>query len=204
MKPDIKAVIFDMGGVLVRCVKPEIREELGKPYGLTREQLETRVFVNPVAELASVGKASDDELWQHIGQLVGVPAAEVKHFREAFWSADDVNHELVGVIKALRKHYKTGLLSNAWIDARQSLTSKYPHMMDSFDVSVFSAEVGMVKPDPAFYHWILERLQVKPAQAVFVDDFVENIEAAKALGIHAIRFVNNEQALADLHQVVAW
>ncbi len=204
MKPDIKAVIFDMGGVLVRCVKPEIRAELGKPYGLTREQLETRVFVNPVAQLASVGKASVDDLWQHIGQLVGVPPAELSRFRETFWSADDVNNELVGVIKALRKRYKTGLLSNAWIDARQSLTTQYPHMMDSFDVSVFSAEVGMVKPDAVFYHWILERLKVEPAQAVFVDDFIENIEAAKALGIHAIRFTSNEQALADLRQVVAW
>lgn len=204
MKPDIKAVIFDMGGVLVRCVKPEIRAELGKPYGLTREALEKMVFVNPVAELASVGKASDEELWQHIGQLVGVPPAELSRFRETFWSADDVNHELVEVIKALRKRYKTGLLSNAWIDARQSLTTKYPHMMESFDVSVFSAEVGMVKPDAIFYHWILERLKVQPAQAVFVDDFVENIEAAKMLGIHAIRFVSNEQALADLRQVVEW
>lgn len=204
MKPNIKAVIFDMGGVLVRCVKPEIREELGKPYGLTREQLETKVFVNPVAQLASVGKVSDDDLWQHIGETLGVPPAELPRFRETFWSADDVNDELVKVIKALRKRYKTGLLSNAWIDARQSLTSKYPHMMESFDVSVFSAEVGMVKPDAPFYHWILERLSVQPEQAVFVDDFVENIEAAEALGIHAIRFVSNEQALADLRQVVEW
>lgn len=204
MKPTIKAVIFDMGGVLVRCVKPEIRAELGKPYGLTREQLETKVFVNPVAQLASVGKVSDDDLWQHIGKTIGVPPAELGKFRETFWSADNVDDDLVKVIKALRKRYKTGLLSNAWIDARHSLTTKYPHMMESFDVSVFSAEVGMVKPDEAFYHWILERLGVQPTQAVFVDDFVENIEAAKALGIHAIRFVSAEQTIADLRQVVRW
>lgn len=204
MTRSIKAVIFDMGGVLVRCMRPDVRVELGKPYGLTRERLEAVVFGSAVAALASVGRASDAELWEHIRGTVGVAPEELAAFRETFWSADNVDDELVKVIKALRKTYKTGLLSNAWLDARDALTTKYPHLMDSFDVSIFSAEVGLVKPDPAMYNLILEKLGVAAQEAVFVDDFIENIVGAEQLGLHAIRFVSAEQAMADLRKVVTW
>ncbi len=204
MTRSIKAVIFDMGGVLVRCMRPDVRAELGKPYGLTRERLEAVVFGSAMAALASVGKASDAELWEHIRGTVGVAPAELAAFQEKFWSADNVDDELVKVIKALRKTYKTGLLSNAWLDARDALTMKYPHLMNSFDVSIFSAEVGLVKPDPAMYNLILEKLGVAAQEAVFVDDFIENIVGAEQLGLHAIRFVSAEQAMADLRKVVTW
>lgn len=204
MTQTIKAVIFDMGGVLVRCMRPELRTALGQPYGFTREQLETLVFGNPVSALASVGKAATAELWEYVRSTLGVAPEQMEAFQDAFWSADNVDDDLVQVIKRLRGRYKTGLLSNAFLDARSVLTSKYPHLMDSFDVSIFSAEVGLVKPDPAFYHLILGKLGVAPQEAVFVDDFVENIVGARQLGLHAIHFVSAEQAVADLKQVVAW
>lgn len=204
MMPSIKAVIFDMGGVLLRCERPEMRAKLGEPFGLTRVALENLVFGNPVSMLASVGKASEIDLWEHVRASLNLPPANLPAFREAFWSVDDVDQELVQIIVSLKRRYKVALLSNAWMGARQSLTQKSAKLMTAFDVSIFSAEVGLAKPDPAIYSLILDQLGVMAQEAVFVDDFVENIEAAQKLGIHAIRFVQAQQAIADLRKVVAW
>ena len=59
-----------------------------------------------------------------------------------------------------------------------------------------------MKPDERIYQLALARLSVKPAEAVFVDDFIENILAAKKLGIHAIHFQNRDQALQDLKSLL--
>ena len=64
--------------------------------------------------------------------------------------------------------------------------------------------MGLVKPDPAIYHLILRKLGVAAQEAVFVDDFIENIVGAEQLGLHAIRFVSAQQAMADLRKVVTW
>jgi HAD superfamily hydrolase (TIGR01509 family) len=93
------------------------------------------------------------------------------------------------------------LLSNAWAGTRQSLGAKYA-FLHVFDVSVFSDEVGMVKPDPAFYHWILDRLSVLPEESVFIDDRLGNIEAARALRMTGIHFQTREQVLQDLRTLL--
>jgi len=59
---------------------------------------------------------------------------------------------------------------------------------DAFDVLVISAEVGIAKPDALIFSLALERLGVSAEEAVFVDDFVENIEAARAYGLHTVHF----------------
>jgi putative hydrolase of the HAD superfamily len=77
------------------------------------------------------------------------------------------------------------------------LTKKYA-CIDAFDVSMFSYEVGMAKPDPSIYYLILNRLHVAPSEAIFVDDFSANIQAASEVGIHAVHFLNREQAIAEI------
>ena len=63
-----------------------------------------------------------------------------------------------------------------------------------FDVTIFSAEVGLVKPDARIYRLTLEKLGVEPEEAVFVDDFIENVEGAQAVGMKAIHFKSSQQA----------
>jgi putative hydrolase of the HAD superfamily len=67
---------------------------------------------------------------------------------------------------------------------------------------VFSCEVGLAKPDPAIYNLVLRLCSTQPEEAIFVDDFVENIEAANALGIHGILFKNAKQAMADVRDLL--
>ena len=74
-----------------------------------------------------------------------------------------------------------------------------PHM----DGGVFSCEVGMVKPEPGIYRALLEKYGLTAGQCVFLDDFEENVAAARALGLRAIRFENHPQAAAALDRLLA-
>ena len=95
--------------------------------------------------------------------------------------------DLVDYVRKLHKSYKTALLSNAWDDLRQVIAEKW-HFEDAFDSMIISAEVKLAKPDPRIFKLALERLGVGAGEAIFVDDFPRNVEQARALGLHAIRF----------------
>jgi HAD superfamily hydrolase (TIGR01509 family) len=73
---------------------------------------------------------------------------------------------------------------------------------DCFEVLFISAELGLAKPDPRIFSLALEGLQVAPGQAVFVDDFRENVEAAAALGLHGIQFLSREQTIQAVDRVL--
>jgi putative hydrolase of the HAD superfamily len=66
-----------------------------------------------------------------------------------------------------------------------------------------SAEIGVAKPDVRVYEYALEKLGVKPAEAVFVDDVEKNIAACQALGMHGVLFRTSEQALSDVKQLLS-
>ncbi len=108
---------------------------------------------------------------------------------------------LVDYIRSLRPRYKTALLSNAWSDFRGVLSERWK-ITDAFDEMVISAEVGIVKPDARIYRLALERLQVAPHELVFVDDFIENIDGGKAVGLHTIHFRTPQQAIEDLSKLL--
>ena len=201
-QPRIKAVIWDMGGVLLRTENREPRIALAAKFGLTYEMLESIVYGSRTATQAAAGQIPVAEHWKSVQSLLKIPNDEMRDFKIAFWAGDTVDTELVNWIDQLRPKYKTALLSNAWEDMRDKATKYYP-FLHAFDLSVFSAEVKLAKPDAAFYKWMLDKLQVSAEEAIFVDDMLENIVAAKLLGIHGVRFLNRAQTIEDVETVLA-
>ena len=77
--------------------------------------------------------------------------------------------------------------------------AKLPEVDELFEVVVDSAFVGLRKPDPAIYELTLERLGgVAPERCVFVDDLDMNCDAARELGMTAVRFENADQAIPEI------
>jgi putative hydrolase of the HAD superfamily len=105
---------------------------------------------------------------------------------------------------ALRKEgYKTALLTNNFVEVRKAWRTLLP-VDDMFDAVVDSSEVGMRKPDPAIYHHTLELLGARADQAIFLDDFVGNVEAAQRLGIKGVVVGPNIQAaIRELDSLLA-
>lgn len=197
----IHAVIFDFGGVIVRTENRIPRQQLASRLGMTYEQLSDLVFDSDSARRAALGEINTQEHWETIRLKLGLSPREFPAVPLEFWGGDSLDRDLMDYIRSLRPEYSTGLLSNAWDDLREVLENGWK-IAGAFDAIVISAEVGVAKPDARIYRTILEHLGVAPAEAVFVDDFSENVAGARAVGMRAIRFQNSHQVRVDLDQIL--
>ncbi len=197
----IRAVFFDLGGVIVRTEYQAPREYLAQRLGLSYEDLVKAVFESRTSRQASVGELDTEAHWEAVVRSLGLPAGQKEAVRTEFFAGDIVDRTLVDFLRSLRPQYKTGLISNAWPDLRGYITSQ--GFEDAFDHMTISAEVGVMKPEARIYQIALERAGVRPEESVFVDDFGENILGAQAVGMHAIHFSQPEGALEELKAMLA-
>jgi putative hydrolase of the HAD superfamily len=159
------------------------------------------VFDSETALQATVGLISEDEHWAAVARRLHLPESEIQAVRDEFFAGDVTDLHLLDFMRGLRKQHKVGLISNAWSGLRPWIIDK--NFEDAFDALIISAEVRIAKPDPGIFQIALEKLDVAPAEAVFLDDFPPNVAGARAIGMHAIHFTRPEQALAELDQILA-
>lgn len=198
----IKALIFDFGGVLIRTESQEPRRRLAMRLGLSPEELYSIVFDSEATRLAELGRMSSRERWARVAPALGLDSAEeCRAFIGEFFSGDVLDSELADHIRRWHGPYQTALLSN-FSDRLAELVEKELGLGDCFDAIIVSALVGMRKPDPAIYRLALDRLQVAPHQAVFIDDMRTNVEGAASVGIHAIQFTTRDALLAELYALL--
>lgn len=197
----IRAVIFDVGGVLLRTMDKAPRTALAEKYGLTYEEMDEAVFGSESAKQAGVGAISEEEHWQSVARRFRLTSEEMPAFRANFWGGDRLDRVLLDFIRSLRPGVKTAVLSNAWSNAREVVIGQY-EMTDAFDVIIFSAEARLAKPDPEIFRLVLKELGSRPEEAVFVDDVPENVAAARALGMHGIVFKNPEQVMREIRGLI--
>ncbi len=197
----IRAVYFDLGGVIVRTEYQAPRQHLAERLGMEYEDLVKRVFDNDTGLQASTGLISEDEHWAAVMRRLHLPESETKAVREEFFAGDIVDYALLDFMRGLRKKYKVGLISNAWSGLRPWIVSR--KFEDAFDAMIISAEVGVMKPDARIFQIALEKLGVIPSESVFLDDFLENIVGARAAGMQTIHFIQPEKALKELKQLLS-
>jgi epoxide hydrolase-like predicted phosphatase len=193
----IKAIIFDLGGVLLRTVDFSPRDRLAARLGMNRHKLEQFIFGGESGDQAQRGEITVREHWEVLRKRINYSPEEFQALLDQFFARDELDHELVDYIRTLHKSYKTALLSNAWNDLRQTLHERWD-IEGLFDEMVISAEVKMVKPDPRIYHLVLTRLGVQAGEAIFIDDIVENVVAARKEGLLAIQYRDTHKTLEEL------
>lgn len=194
----IKAIIFDVGGVILRTHDHGPRRRLEAEHGLAEGEVEQLVFNSEIAMKAQSGTISDEEQWQWLAEYLGLTTERLNAFREGFWAGDVLDEELVAYIRRLQPHYQTAILSNATDNPHYELTRS---IADAFDLIVWSAEEQMMKPEKEIYHRTLARLGREPAETVFVDDSRTNIVAAQEVGMHTIHYRAGMDVPAALAQL---
>ncbi len=199
MSTAIEAIIFDVGGVLIRIADMGLIQQVFSQY------LDEEISVEQWKELIepfSKGHMNEEEATAHICRELGADPGALPQ-RELFRSATGQFESETAVYEIAHKlrqdGYTMAVLSNSVPPHTQWLRKQGTY--DLFDVVVVSDEVGMRKPEPEIYQLTLERLGVDPEEAVFIDDTKENIEAAEKLGIHGILYENPEQLREDLRQL---
>lgn len=208
--PDIKAIIFDYGEVLTATHDPEAtlkhRSILARQLGLDPAELWPYLFEGKAARKWFTGQYSREEFWQNVLEPRGIAeTGEIKAFADAiFVGSEDLNPEMTDLLRELKGKYKLAVLSNAsWTEPelQDRIFSENGSLQGVFDVIVTSRTVGAVKPDIEIFLNVLTRLDVRPEQAVFVDDLATFTNAASKLGIYAHRFTTPAQFRAYLAEL---
>ena len=193
----IRAIIFDFGRV-ISAQKPAslfrgYEDELGLPPGV----LNRVMFGSDAWQETLVGRKTADDYWREIGPRLGLRTPdEIDAFRRRYHDDEAINTDVLNLIRQLHGRYKLAVLSNSPPNLAQWLADW--QMLDLFDIVVCSGDEGVVKPDPAIFELVLERLGVAPEEAVFIDDYPGHVEAARSLGLHAVLFTTAQALESEL------
>jgi len=183
MQTPIKHIIFDMGGVLVQIRwHEEISRILGRDvpfeeiHALWGNARSTHAFETGQMDFETFSDAFLDEF---------NPTLDRAEFQQRFKGI--LGDDFPGVselLDRLKPHYTLSLLSNTnachWgmLQERDTFLPKLDHQFTSM-------ELGVMKPDAAIYRAVLDTLNAKPEEALFFDDGIRNVEAARAMGMHS-------------------
>lgn len=195
----IRAVIFDVGGVLLHLRNEARRQSWEARFGLDDGAIARALWTTDVSAQATLGRVSSEAVWASLGATLRLSAEQVAQIEGKYFDDEYLDPSMAALLDELRPHYRLALLTNAWSDARSALTERFA--LDRLvDDMIISAEVGYAKPDPAIYLLTLERLGVAPHEALFVDDKARNTIAAEALGIASIVFHDAAHDIATIRQ----
>jgi epoxide hydrolase-like predicted phosphatase len=197
----IRAVVFDIGGVL------EITPDLGVDrrwearLGLSAGEMDERM--GDVWTGGALGMITLDDVHLAIRDRLGLDEQQLTAFMADVWRQylGTANTELIEYARGLRPRYRTGILSNSFIGAREREQAAYG-FEDLVDEIVYSHESGMAKPDPRIYALACERLGAHPGETVFLDDFEPCVAGARAVGINAVHYRDNAQAIAEIERLL--
>ena len=205
----LEGVISDFGGVLTNRLI-EAFAAFQDETGITMEQLgrgmqrvserdgEYPLFRLERGELTE-RKFLDDLAWGLEDELGHRPT--LHRFREIYFEALHANEPMLDLMRTLRERgHRMAILTNNVREWEPLWRSKLP-VDEIFELIVDSAWVGMRKPDPAIYHLTLERLGLSPEASLFIDDNELNVEAARELGMRAVHFRSNEQAIPEIRDL---
>jgi putative hydrolase of the HAD superfamily len=192
----ISTVIFDVGGVLIRTEDFTSRRNLEKRLGLKPYESEELVFSGKMGTAAQLGKITSGELWGWVGRELSLSEAELSRFKAEFFGEDRLNQPLLDFVQSLRPRYQTAIISNFMDDLHDVISRAYP-IAPAFDLVVGSAYEGVMKPDAEIFERTLARLDCRPEEAVFVDDFAHNVAGARAAGLHAVHFTPTTNVPAE-------
>lgn len=198
----IKAVIFDFGRVISEQKPESLFHRYELELGLEPGTINTIMFDSPAWQDALLGHKTESQFWNAVGPQLGLPSrAAIDSFRRRYRQDEAINRSVIDLIQRLPPRYKTAVLSNAPPGLVEWL--KEWHILELFDCVFCSGDEGVAKPDPAAFETVLKRLQVAPAEAVFIDDTPMHVLAAESLGLRGILFTTAgalAEQLADILQ----
>lgn len=197
MPPTIfKAVIFDWGGVLIDNPAGRLVSYCSEKLGVDSHQ-GGQVIATHLPAFAR-GEIAEELFWKRVGQDLNVPMPEsASLWNEAFGTICRPREAMYDLAQALHKDFKTAVLSNTELAAKPYCLA---HRADYFDVKVFSCDEGFIKPQRELYEICLQRLEVKPQEAIFIDDLQDNVAGARAVGLQAIHYVSYQELLEQLQE----
>ena len=189
----IKAVIFDLGGVVLKGSHFIKKGEkiLGKKAVHNNDAcFDRKLNLGTSSHRAAFERVFGKKLFDD----------EFIKLMKAWLSNWEMDEEMLELAKKLRRKYKIAILSNT----EQAYEEKYDNTLRKvFPVVVYSHKARMLKPEKPIFEYTLKQLGVQPEESVMVDDVKENCETAKRVGMNSILFKNRQQCENELKSLGA-
>ncbi len=187
----IRGIIFDFGRVISAQKPPALFARYEKDLGIAPDSINDVMFGSDAWKEALVGRKTAKGFWTAIGPQLGLNSAEeIDGFRRRYHADEAINPGVAELIHLLCGRYKLAVLSNSPPGLVNWLADW--NIRHLFDVVFCSGDEGVAKPDPTAFEMTLGRLGLEPGAAVFIDDTMEHVKAAEALGLHGICFTTAE------------
>lgn len=192
----IKVIVFDFGGVIGQSNRNIIYEGIANTFGIPSKDIKPLL-----AQLKNHLFMGGDEqfFWENVAKSRGraLPPTWLADFRALLACAIQDIPGTLTLIKSLQQQgFQVALLSNVRKDKAEVLRKLGYYSY--FNPVLLSCDLGYAKPDPYIFQILLHTLQVPKEACVFVDNRIENITAAQALGIDSIHFINAPQLNEEL------
>jgi len=189
----IDAILFDLGGVMIELAGVERMLEWSPSLGTT-DELWRRWLGSPAVRAYETGRTNREAFADAIVAEFALPVDAETFLGEFAWWPRSLHPDAGPLLAALASRYRLASLSNTnelhWHRFARDwdLPAMFHHNFPSF-------MVGRLKPDADYFEHVLDALGIAADRALFVDDNRINVEAARAVGLHA-RQVPRFEALA--------
>jgi HAD superfamily hydrolase (TIGR01509 family) len=203
----IRAIAFDLGGVL-EDIGPAEDFVFGWRARLGLSEMETADLPWPMTradpdDQAKTGAVTEAQYRQRCLAAVGLAGAAADEFMASFWNwyCGALDTKLASFAARLRPRYRTAILSNSVAGARRQEQARFG-FAELVDVIIYSDEAGLAKPNPEVYRLLCSELGVEPAEVVFLDNRLPNVEAACELGIHGVLHEDTATSIAAVNALL--
>jgi len=193
----IKTVIFDYAGVLTATKNNyKFAKKYHKRFGLDADELMGLTYAK--WKPALISKESESEYWSELEKALGTDQVILK---DLIIKTFPLDLRIIKIIDKIKNKYKIVMMSNqveSWLEdviRRDNLKEKFHYFINSYNV-------GLTKPDLEIFKLALRETKSEPQETLFVDDSVENIEAAKKMGIQVILFITFEQFMKEFSEYI--
>jgi putative hydrolase of the HAD superfamily len=207
----ITTVISDFGGVLTTPLIQSfaaVQDRTGVPFeelGEAMSRIERDEGKHPLFELEK-GNVSEPDFLRKLGDYLE-PALghrpELHRFREIYFDALHPNEPMIQLMREIKETGRRMAMLTNNVREWEPLWRTMLPVDEIFELVVDSGFVGMRKPDPEIYELTLERLGGTAAgECLFIDDADVNVEAARELGMAAVHYRDNDQAIAEIREAL--
>lgn len=196
----IKAIIFDLGKVLLDYDLKMIADEMARLSGKDPEEIMKTIFEIYMDHSLDTGQSPVEYFIKDVIAYLDIDLS-FEDFRNIWCDIFWVDKEMVDYVQKLRKKYPVYILSNI-------CELHHEHIENTFSISNWADEVfvsykeRLIKPDVRIFKNVLKRINYEPYETVFIDDREENVIAARELGMHTILFKTPEQFKKDLLKIL--
>jgi FMN phosphatase YigB (HAD superfamily) len=202
--PTKKWILFDIGGVLEVVDDDAWQQEWWERWRAV-SGLDTAAFDARIAgaELPAIDVTVGTEpaFWAAVGAALELDDEQCAAMRADFWDAycGTGNIELIDYARTLSSRAGTAILSNSADGAGEEEERRFG-FSEVFDPICYSHEQGVNKPDPEAYRRALQRMGAEPDDVLFIDDHQVSVDGAEAVGIRAVRHLDNATTIAAIEE----